>query len=75
VAIHAEDALGCARISQILDLPFAVATSEARATERLITREDGKILDLVSAGIAAVRAIVAYQRAVAKKEQIRVGVE
>ena len=72
---HAEYALRCARISQVLNLLFAVAAPKAAATEGLITCEDGEILNLVATSIAAVGAIAAYERAVAEKEQIRIGVE
>ena len=61
---HAEYPLRGARISEVLNLSLAVATPKACAAECLVPGENGKILDLVSTGIAAVRAVVAYQRAV-----------
>lgn len=66
MAAHAEDALRCPRVAQILDLPLAVATSETARTECLVTGQDGQILNLVVAGTAAVGAVVAYERAVAE---------
>jgi hypothetical protein len=75
VARHAEDALGCAGIAQVLDLALAVPASEAVCTEGLVAREDGQILDLVAAVVAAICAVVAYQRAVAEQQQVRVRVE
>ena len=60
MAAHAEDALGCPRISQILDLLLTISTSETRAAEGLIAGENREVLDLVSARIAAVGAVVAY---------------
>lgn len=72
---HAEYALGGARITQVLNLLLAVPTPKTSAAKSLIAREDGEVLDLVAARIAAVRAIVAYQRAVAEEEEVRVGVE
>ena len=64
---HAEDALRGPRISEILNLLLAVATSKACTAECLLSGENGKILDLVSAGIAAVSAVVADERAVAEQ--------
>ena len=75
MAAHAEDALRGARISQVLDLLLAVAAAKAGAAERLVAGEDGEVLDFVTAGIAAVCAVVANERAVAEQEQVRVGVE
>lgn len=75
MAAHAEDALGGARISQVLNLPLAVATPKAAGAEGLVASQDGQVLDLVAAGIAAVRAVVADQRAVAEEEEVRIGVE
>ena len=72
---HAKDALGRTRIAQVLDLPLAVATPKASGTERLVSREDGQVFDLVATCVAAVGAIVADERAIAQQEQIGVGVE
>ena len=69
---HAKDALRGARIAQVLDLPLAVATSEAARAEGLVAGEDGQVFDLVSAGIAAVGAVVADEGAIAKEEQVGV---
>jgi hypothetical protein len=60
VAVHAENALRRPRISQVLNLPLAIAALEASGTEGLITSQYGKVLNLVSAITAAVGAIVAY---------------
>jgi hypothetical protein len=75
VAVHAKDAVGRPGIAQVLNLPFAVPTAEASRAEGLITSQDGKVLDLVPAGTAAIGAVVADERAIAEKEQIRVRVE
>ena len=56
---HAEDALGGAGVAEVLDLALAVATAEACGAEGLVAREDGQVLNLVAAGIAAVGAVVA----------------
>ena len=63
---HAKYPLRRSRISEILDLLLAVATSKTRAAECLISGENRKILDLVPTRIAAVSAVVAYERAVAE---------
>lgn len=60
MAAHAEDALRRPRISQILDLLFAVPAAKASTTEGLVSGEDGKVFDFVPAGIATISAIVAY---------------
>lgn len=72
---HAEDTLRCARIPQVLNLPLAVATLKAACAEGLVTGEYSQILDLVSAGIAAVCALIAYERAITEQKEIRIGVE
>jgi hypothetical protein len=72
---HAEYALRRASIAKVLNLALAVPASEAVGTESLVTGQDGQVLDLVAAVIAAVCAVVAYQRAVAEKQQIRIRVE
>jgi hypothetical protein len=75
VARHAEDALRRAGIAQILDLALAVAAAEAVGAKGLVARQDGQVLDLVAAVVAAICAVVAYQRAVAEQQQVRVRVE
>ena len=60
VARHAKDTLGSPGISKILDLVFAVSTSEAAGTESLVPGQDGQILNFVAAGTAAVCTVVTY---------------
>lgn len=72
---HAKDSLGSARITQILNLPFAIATPETAGAEGLVASEDGQVFDLVAAGIAAICAVVADEGAVAEEEKVCVGVE
>jgi hypothetical protein len=72
---HTEDTLRSARIAQILNLPFAVATAEAARAEGLVTGEDGQVFDLVAAGIAAICTVVADEGAVAEEEQVGVRVK
>lgn len=72
---HAEDALGGPRIAEVLDLALAVAASEAARAEGLVAGEDGEILNLVVAGAAAVRAVVADEGAVAEQQEVRVRVQ
>ena len=57
---HAEDALGSAGISEILNLVLAVTAAKTAGTEGLITRQDGQVFDLVPTGIAAVCTVIAY---------------
>jgi hypothetical protein len=72
---HAEDTLRSAGIAQVLDLALAIPTPEAVGTEGLVAGQDGEILDLVAAVVAAICAVVAYQGAVAEEQQVRVRVE
>ena len=75
MAAHTEDTLGSARIAQILNLPFAVATAEAARAEGLVASKDGQVFDLVAAGIAAICTVVADEGAVAEEEQVGVRVK
>jgi hypothetical protein len=75
VTRHAEYTLRRASIAEILNLALAVPASEAVGTESLVTGQDGQVLDLVAAVVAAVCAVVAYQRAVAEEQQVRIRVE
>lgn len=72
---HAEDTLRGASIAQILNLALAVPAPEAVCTKGLVAGQDGQVLDLVAAVVAAVCAIVAYQGAVAEEQQIGIRVE
>ena len=56
---HAEDALASPRVSQVINLPFAIPAFEAICAEGLVACEYGEVFDLVVAGRAAVGAIVA----------------
>jgi len=75
VAAHAEDALGGAGVAQVLYLALAVSAAKTAGAKGLVAGEDGQVLDLVAAGVAAVRAVVTDERAVAEEEQVSVGVE
>lgn len=75
VAVHAEDALRRSSIFQVFDLLLTIPTSKTGSAESLVAREDGKILDLVSARAAAVRAVIANERTVTKQEEVGVRVE
>ena len=57
---HAKDSLRRSGVTKVLDLPFAVPTSEASSTEGLVPSKDSQVLDLVATGTAAVGAVVAY---------------
>jgi hypothetical protein len=72
---HTEDTLRGAGISQVFNLALAVAAAEAIGTEGLVARQDGQVLDFVAAVVAAICAVVAYQRAVTEEEQVGVRVE
>ena len=72
---HTEDALRGAGIAEVLDLAVAAATSEAIGAKGLIAGQDGEILNLLVAGVAAVGAIVADQRSIAQQEQVCVRVQ
>jgi hypothetical protein len=61
MAIHAKDALRRPRVSQILNLPLAIAALEAIGTKGLVAGQYGEVFDLVPAITAAVGTVVAYQ--------------
>ena len=75
MAAHAKDALRSPSISEIFNLPLAVPTPEAGRTERLIARQNRQVLNLIAAGVAAVCAVVAYQRAITEEKEIRIRVQ
>lgn len=64
---HAEDSLGGASISQVLNLSLAIATSETTGAKGLVAGQDGQVLNFVAAGVAAVCAVVANEGAVAEE--------
>ena len=59
MALHTEDALRSPCVSEVLDLLLAVPTFEAVRTEGLVSRENGKVFNLVAAVTAAVCTVVA----------------
>lgn len=75
MTLHAENALRCPSISKIVDLAFAVAAFEAGGAEGLVASQDGQVLDFVVTSAAAICAIIADERTVAKEEKIGIGVE
>lgn len=75
MAFHAEHSLSGSGISEVLDLLLAIPTSKATSAIGLVPGQDGEVFDFVSAGAAAVRAIVADEGAVAKQKEVCVRVE
>ncbi len=59
MAIHAENPLRCAGISQVFYFPLAVPTFEAGGAKGLVSCQDGQVFNLVSTVAAAVSAVVA----------------
>jgi hypothetical protein len=74
MTIHAEYPLRRPCISKVLNLLFAVSTSEAASTECLVASEDSQVFDLVPARAAAVCTIVADEGPVAEEEEVCIGV-
>lgn len=72
---HAEDALGCLCVFQILNLALAIPAFETLGAKGLFAGEDSEVFDLVLADGAAVGAIVADEGAIAEKEEVGVRVE
>jgi hypothetical protein len=72
---HAEDTLRSAGIAQILNLALAIPAPEAVGTEGLVAGQNGQILDFVTTVVAAICTVVAYQRAVAEQQQVRIRIE
>ncbi len=75
MATHAKDALRGAGISQVLNLALTVPTTEAGSTKGLVSSENSHVLDFIIANSARICTIVAYQRAVSKKQEVGIGVE
>lgn len=72
---HAKDSLRSASIAQILNLALAVPASKTIGTEGLVARQYGQVFYFVAAVIAAVGAVVAYERSVAEEQEIRIRVK
>lgn len=75
VAFHAKDTLRRPCIFEVLDLLLTVPTSKTGRAECLVAREDGEILDFVPTRTAAIRAIIANQRAVAEEQKICIRIQ
>lgn len=75
MALHTEYSLGSPSIFEILYLLLAIPTFEACCAKSLVAREDCKILDLVPTDATAISAIIADERAVAKEEEVCIGVK
>lgn len=52
-----------------------MSTAETGGTKRLVAGQNGKILDLVPTGAAAIGTVVADERAVAEEEKVGVRIE
>ena len=66
MALHAKDTLGGSSVAKVLNLSLAISTAKAGGTEGLVPSKNGQIFDLITAGGAAVCAVVADQGAIAK---------
>ena len=75
MAFHAEYPLRRSRITKVLNLLPAVTAPEAACTEGVVARENGQVLNFVSACAAAVCAVVTNEGAIAEQEEICIGVE
>ena len=75
MAVHTEYSLRGPSISEILNLPLTISTLEAVGAKCLIAGKNGKVFNLVHAAAAAVSAVIAYEGAVAKQQEVRVGIE
>ena len=75
MARHAENTLRGTGISKVLNLALAVPAPEAVGTEGLVSSENGQVLNLVAAVVAAVCAVIAYQGPIAEEQEVGVGIE
>lgn len=75
MAVHAEYSLGCSGISQIFDLPLAIAARETRRAESLVPGQYCGVFDLVAACGAAISASITNEGSIIKEEGARVDVE
>jgi len=67
VTLHTKYSLRCPCISEVVDLAFALPTSEATRAKRLVAGEDGKVLNLIIAGATAICAVVTDKGAIAEE--------
>jgi hypothetical protein len=75
VAVHTEDTLGSTSIAQVFNPSFAIAAFETVRTEGLIASQNSEVFDFVSAGTAAVGAVIANQGSVPEHEEMCVRVK
>ena len=75
MTLHAENALRCPSISEVFYLLLTIPTLEASCAECLVPSQDSEVLDLVTTIAAAVCAVIAYQRAVAKEQEIGIAIK
>jgi hypothetical protein len=70
VTFHAKYPLRRPCIFEILNLLFATPTPKTGGAERLVSGEDGEILDFVPAGTAAICTVVTNEGAVAEEKEV-----
>lgn len=75
MTFHAKYPLRCPGIFEILNLLLAISTSETGGTKRLISGENGKILNFIPTGTAAIGTIIADEGAVAKEKEVGIGIQ
>jgi hypothetical protein len=68
MTFHAKYPLRRPGVFEILNLLLAISTSETGGTKRLVSGENGKILDFIPTGAAAIGTIVADEGSVAEEE-------
>ncbi len=67
MTVHAKYSLRGSSVFEVVNLAVAHSTLEASGTESLVAGENGKILNLVTAGTAAVGTVIADERAIAEE--------
>ena len=75
MTFHAKYPLRRPGIFEILNFLLAISTSETGGTKRLVSGEDGKILDFVPTSTAAISTVIADEGAVAEKEQVGIRIQ
>ena len=75
MAFHTEYPLRGPCIPKILNFLLTISTSEASGAKRLVARKNSQILNFVTTGTTAIRAIIADERTVTEKEEVCIRVE
>jgi hypothetical protein len=72
---HAENPLRSSCVSKILNLALAIPAAKAGGAEGLVSGKNCQVFNLISTRTTAVCAVIADERSITEKQEIRVRVE